>query len=260
MKSPVPRAVLEPSTPPPTTGTSRRWTVLREGDPYREARLRMVEQLRRSGLVTSSRVLEAMARVPRHLFVPPEYRGMAYEDRPLPIGHGQTISAPGVVGRMLQLLDPRPGDRVLDVGAGSGYQSALLAELVSPGGRVYAVERIPELAEYARENLGRAGYLGVVEVVVGDGSRGLPQHAPYQRIKVAAAAPKPPKPLVEQLASGGRMVIPIGTPDLQVLTVIEKTPEGRVREWRDIEFLFVPLIGEHGYREDWRKQYWQWWR
>ncbi|MCE4604608.1 MAG: protein-L-isoaspartate(D-aspartate) O-methyltransferase [Aeropyrum sp.] len=223
------------------------------GDPHFERRRRMVETLRRIRLVTDERVLEALLRVPRHLFVPPEYASMAYEDRPLPIGMGQTISAPGVVGRMLQLLDPRPGDKVLDVGAGSGYQTALLAELVKPGGRVIAVERIPELAQLARENLEKAGYGENVEIVVADGSKGLPQHAPYNKIKVAASAPKPPQPLIQQLAPGGRLVIPIGPPETQTLTIIEKTPHGEIREKKDIEVLFVPLIGEHGYKQDWRK-------
>jgi len=220
-----------------------------------ERRRRLAEELKRLGFIRSEKVYRAFLRVPREVFVPEEYRDLAYEDRPLPIGHGQTISAPSIVAYMMELLDPEPGMKALEVGAGSGYAAAVLAEIVAPSdaprsswGHVYAVERIPELAELARRNLEAAGYSDRVTVVVGDGSRGLPEYAPYDRILVSAAAPQVPRPLVEQLAPGGRMVIPVGDYWGQTLTVIVKDSSGSVRVARDIEVLFVPLIGEYAWR------------
>jgi len=223
---------------------------------YEEARRRLVEELRRLGYIRSEKVYRAMLRVPREEFVPPEYRDLAYEDRPLPIGYGATISAPHMVAYMTELLDPDVGHRVLEVGTGSGYQAAVLAEIVAPReaprsawGHVWSIERVPELAEFARRNLERTGYADRVTVVVGDGSRGLPEHAPYDRIIVTAAAPRIPEPLVRQLAPGGRMVIPVGDLYDQVLVVVEKDLEGRVRVRGDLPVRFVPLLGEHGWRD-----------
>jgi len=207
----------------------------------------MVKGLRDHGLVTDQRVLEAMERVPRHEFLPPELKEQAYMDSPLPIGMGQTISAPHMVGIMLEALELRLGHRVLEIGAGSGYHAALMGEMVRPGGRVYTVERLEALGSKAKETIERLGYDDVVEVVVADGSLGLPEHAPYDRITVAAAAPGVPKPLEEQLADGGRMLVPVGGQGYQDLTLVtrrgdklERTGLGGV--------VFVPLIGQHGYR------------
>ena len=220
-----------------------------------EARRRMVETLRQLGYIRSEKVYRAMLRVPREEFVPPEYRDMAYEDTPLPIGYGATISAPHMVAYMTELLDPDLGHRVLEVGTGSGYQAAVLAEIVAPSeapreawGHVWSIERVPELAEFARRNLERTGYADRVTVVVGDGTLGLPEHAPYDRILVTAGAPRVPEPLLEQLASPGRMVIPVGDYLDQYLVVVEKDEEGRVEMRRDLPVRFVPLIGRYGWR------------
>jgi len=203
----------------------------------------MVElQLRARG-IEDERVLEAMGRVPRDLFVPPELRGRAYDDAALPIGERQTISQPYMVARICEELALRGGERVLDVGTGSGYQAAVLAELAE---EVHSVERIPELAERARERLAAAGYGARVHVHVGDGSRGLPDHAPFAAIAVAAAAPRPPEALYEQLELRGRMVVPIGGRWEQLLQVIVRTPEGPAVV-RTVPCRFVPLIGEEGF-------------
>ena len=196
-------------------------------------------------------------RVPREEFVPEDLRIYAYEDRPLPIGYGQTISAPSIVAYMTELLDPDIGHRVLEVGTGSGYQAAILAEIVAPReapreawGHVWSIERLRELAEYARRNLERTGYADRVTVVVGDGSKGYEPAAPYDRIIVTAAAPKIPEPLLEQLKPGGRMVIPVGSRYEQDLVLVEKTPTGETRVTATIPVLFVPLVGEYGWSEE----------
>jgi len=219
-----------------------------DGNAPEQLRRMLVEELIREGYVKSEKVARALLAVPRELFVPEPYRDLAYEDRPLPIGHGQTISAPSIVGYMIELLDPNIGMRVLEVGAGSGYAAAVLAEIVAPSGaprdkwgHVYAVEIVEELVERARRNLERAGYADRVTVVVGDGSRGLPDHAPYDRILVSAAAPFIPKPLVNQLRTPGRMVLPVGDYFGQWLYIVTKNERGEVSIWRDIEVLFVPL-------------------
>jgi len=205
-------------------------------------RLTMVErQLRRRG-IEDERVLEAMARVPRELFLPPDLRDRAYEDEALPIGHGATISQPFMVARMSELLAVPPGARVLDVGTGSGYQAAVLAEL---GAEVHTIERVPALAEQARASLAAAGYERV-RVHVGDGSVGLPEHAPFARIVVAAAAPDLPRALYEQLEPGGRLVVPIGSRGIQELKLVVPTPEGPAVV-RSVPCRFVPLVGEEGF-------------
>lgn len=220
---------------------------------YSEQRARLVEKLRREGVVKTPEVERALLRVPRELFVPPELAGRAYEDTPLPIGKGQTISAPHMVAMMTELLAPKPGDKVLEVGTGSGYQSAVLAEIVNPdgstGGSVVTIERHPELAERARENLRRAGYLDRVLVVVGDGSLGYPPEAPYDGIIVTAAAPKVPGPLLEQLKPGGRMVIPVGDAYFQELVLVEKRPDGSVVKKPVVPCIFVPLVGKEAWPE-----------
>jgi protein-L-isoaspartate(D-aspartate) O-methyltransferase len=210
-------------------------------DPERQAMVK--EQLERRGVV-DQRVLGAMAKVPRELFVAEADRALAYEDVPLRIGHGQTISQPYMVAIICQTAAVREGDRVLDVGAGSGYQAAVLAEL---GADVHTVERIPELAARARENLDRAGYERV-SVHVGDGSLGLPELAPFDAIVVAAAAPSPPPALYEQLAVRGRLVVPVGGPRAQRLELIVKSPEGPALV-HSVPCRFVPLLGAEGYLE-----------
>ena len=194
--------------------------------------------------VKNPRVLEAMRTVPRHLFVPAGRRDEAYEDHPLPIGDGQTISQPYIVAVMTELLDPEPDDVVLEVGTGSGYQAAVLAALVK---QVYSIEIIPELAETARRALESNGYSNV-RVFSGDGFRGLPDHAPFDGILVTAAPEEIPGPLIDQLKVGGRLVIPVGRMD-QWLRVLERTQEG-VETRSLFEVRFVPMTGEAQKRAD----------
>ena len=191
--------------------------------------------------IRDERVLAAVAAVPRELFVPEDLRRHAYADRALPIGSGQTISQPFMVATMLEALGLE-GGRALEIGTGSGYQAALLAELADD---VVTVERVPELADEARRTLERTGY-GRVDVRVGDGTLGVPEQAPFDGIVVAAAAPAAPESLYEQLAPGGRLVVPVGTQRDQWLEIVERTPEGPVRV-RTVPCRFVPLIGSEGF-------------
>jgi protein-L-isoaspartate(D-aspartate) O-methyltransferase len=191
-------------------------------------------QLRRRGL-TDTRVLAAMERVPRELFVPAGERRRAYDDDALELSHGQTISQPYIVGLICASLGLAGGERVLDVGTGSGYQAAVLAELA---GRVVSIERIPALAQQARRNLDAAGYAARVEVLVGDGTLGLPERAPFDAVAVAAAAVEIPAALEDQLAPGGRLVIPIG----ERLVCVEHTATGERRVRLLAPARFVPLV------------------
>jgi protein-L-isoaspartate(D-aspartate) O-methyltransferase len=204
----------------------------------------MVEHQLRGRDIVDGRVLEAMEEVPRELFVPEDLRHRAFEDAALPIGAGQTISQPYMVARIAEELGLDGDERVLDVGTGSGYQAAVLAELAD---EVHTIERIPELAEVARANLAAAGY-DHVAVHVGDGSRGLPDHAPYDAIAVAAAAPSFPQALYDQLRSGGRLVVPVGGRRGQRLEVIVRSPEGPAVV-RSVPCRFVPLVGEEGFED-----------
>ena len=209
------------------------------------ARAEMVErQLRRRG-IDEERVLAAIGRVPRELFVPEGLRSHAYDDGALPIGHGQTISQPFVVATICALLALEGHERVLDVGTGSGYQAAVLAELAA---EVVTIERVPELAEEARKRLREAGYPRV-EVRVGDGSLGVPERAPFDAIAVAAAAPSVPSALYEQLSDGGRLVLPRGSRRGQDLVLVLRTPDGAV-ERASIACRFVPLVGDEGFGDD----------
>jgi protein-L-isoaspartate(D-aspartate) O-methyltransferase len=201
----------------------------------------VAEQLAARGIV-DDRVLDAMARVRRELFVNEGDQGRAYRDMPLAIGHGQTISQPYMVAVICQAAAVAEGNRVLDIGTGSGYQAAVLAEL---GAEVHTIERIPELAARARHNLGAAGYAGV-DVQVGDGSLGLPEHAPYDAIVVAAAAPAMPDSLYEQLRARGQLVVPVGGPDGQRLEVVVRSPEGPAVA-HSVPCRFVPLVGAEGF-------------
>lgn len=185
-------------------------------------------------------VLQAMRVVPRHEFVPEEVRGHAYEDRPLPIGYGQTISQPFIVALMTDLLDVGPGDRVLEIGTGSGYQAAVLSPLV---GEVYSIEIVPELGARAASALERLDYDNV-ETKVADGYYGWPEHAPFDGVIVTAAASHIPPPLVQQLKPGGRMIIPVGGPfAAQQLMLIEKQPDGGITSRQVLPVQFVPFTG-----------------
>jgi protein-L-isoaspartate(D-aspartate) O-methyltransferase len=206
-------------------------------------RERLLRRLRRGG-ITDERVLAAIGSVPRELFVPEQLRSRAYMDGALPIGYGATISQPTMVARMCEELRLTGDERVLDVGTGSGYQAAVLAELAA---EVVGIERVPELAEQARTALVAAGYPGV-EVHVGDGTLGLPDRAPFDAIVVAAAAPRPPAALVAQLAPGGRLVVPVGSRRDQRLEVVIRTESGP-EVVRSVPCRFVPLVGAEGFDE-----------
>jgi protein-L-isoaspartate(D-aspartate) O-methyltransferase len=202
----------------------------------------MVEQQLRGRDVVDERVLAAMERVPRELFVPERLQRRAYEDAALPIAEGQTISQPYMVARIAEALALTGNEHVLDVGTGSGYQAAVLAELAD---EVDTIERIPALAELARDNLKAAGYERV-QVHVGDGSQGLAARAPFSAIAVAAAAPELPQTLYEQLELRGRLVVPVGRRGVQQLQVIVRSPEGPAI-LRSVPCRFVPLLGEEGF-------------
>ena len=201
----------------------------------------VAEQLEARG-IHDARVLDAMRTAPREAFAEADDRRRAYDDIPIQIGWGQTMSQPYMVALICQEAWVRPGQRVLDVGTGSGYQAAVLAEL---GGEVHSIERIEALAERAREKLRDAGYGGVT-VHVGDGSLGLPEHGPFDAITVAAAAPEPPPTLYDQLVVGGRLVVPIGDRAAQRLEVVVRSPEGPAVV-HSVPCRFVPLVGEEGY-------------
>jgi protein-L-isoaspartate(D-aspartate) O-methyltransferase len=216
-----------------------------EEEYFRKERYRMVaEQIEGRGIRTP-RVLEAMCTVPRHVFVPPAYASQAYEDGPLPIGFGQTISQPYIVALMTDLLRLKGDEIVLEIGTGSGYQAAILSRLAR---QVYSIERQAELAALADERLRSLGYHNV-QVIVGDGSGGLPEHAPYDAILVTAAAPRISSALAEQLKVNGRLVIPVGGRYGQELCLCEKLEDGL--DCTEIApVAFVPLRGEHGWKEE----------
>ena len=209
-----------------------------EADPFVAARARMVETQIAARGVSDPRVLEAMRKVERHRFVPEAHRGEAHGDYPLPIGHGQTISQPYIVALMTELARIRPGDRVLEIGTGSGYQAAILATLAR---EVYSIEIVGPLARESAERLARLGYRNVT-VRAGDGYRGWPEKAPFDAIVVTAAPPRIPEPLLEQLAVGGRLVAPVGEHE-QDLVLVEKTEQG-LRQRRVAPVRFVPMTGE----------------
>jgi protein-L-isoaspartate(D-aspartate) O-methyltransferase len=203
--------------------------------------------------ISDERVLDAMLKTPRHLFVPPEERHLAYIDAPLAIGDGQTISQPYIVALMTQLLELSGDETVLEIGTGSGYQAAILAHIVK---KVYSVERIPALANKANKILSELGIENVF-VEEGDGSRGLPDYAPYEAIIVTAAAPEAPEPLKEQLAADGRLVVPVGSRYGQVLERWRRIEEKLVHE-QIVPVAFVPLVGEHGWNSEDKSS--SWWK
>lgn len=214
---------------------------------------RLIKRLKDMGYLTSKSVEDALRRVPREEFIPNYLRKDAYRDTPLPIGRGQTISAPHMCVIMCESLKLEKGMRVLEVGAGSGYHAALCAELVCTRdnphtGHVYTVEIVPELIEFARQNLERAGYSEMVTLIHGDGGKGLPEFAPFNRILVAAAAPKIPPPLIDQLTNDGIMLIPVGSHGFyQELMMVIKDSDGHITYKRWGGVAFVPLTGEYGY-------------
>jgi len=215
-------------------------------DPFLAQRRTMVESQLRARGIRDERVLASMLRVPRHEFVSGEYRDQVYEDHPIPIGEGQTVSQPYIVAIMLEVLALDPSDTVLEVGTGSGYQTALLAELTR---HVYSVERHVSLARTAQATLTRLGYTNV-EVLLGDGSHGLPERAPFDAIVVSAAAPQIPPPLFQQLHEGGRMVIPVGPAHAQELQLVRKQ-SGQPVVTNLEGCRFVPLIGSQAYPSGW---------
>jgi len=219
-----------------------------DNDKFSKQREEMVEyQLKRRG-IRDPLVLEAFRSVPRHRFVEPGMVGSAYSDHPLPIGEGQTISQPYMVALMTQCLELKGGEKILEIGTGSGYQAAILARIA---GEVYTIERIASLSERSRAILTELGYNNV-HFRVGDGTLGWPEEAPYDGIIVTAGAPRVPEPLVEQLAEGGRLVIPVGGSWSQELLVVRKM-EGEIVEQEVCGCVFVPLIGEHGWKSNRRE-------
>jgi protein-L-isoaspartate(D-aspartate) O-methyltransferase len=207
-------------------------------DPYAAERRLMVAQQLKGRDIIDSRVLAAMGRVPRHLFVPADAASLAYGDHPLAIGSGQTISQPYIVALMSQWAAVRAGDKVLEVGTGSGYQAAVLAELTD---RVYSIELLPELAQAAKTRLGDLGY-GRVQVRSGDGYQGWPEAAPFDAILVTATAPEVPPALAAQLKEGGRLVIPVGEPGRVQQLLLLRQVQGKVKEEKRLPALFVPLV------------------
>lgn len=212
---------------------------------YTRARRAMVERYIKPCGISDSRVIEAMLRVPRHLFVEEALRGQAYGDYALPIGDRQTISQPLTVAAMTQALQLRAGDKVLEIGTGSGYQAAILAQIVN---RVFSIERIPEMARRARRILDAAGG-GSVQVRVGDGTLGWPEEAPFDAIIVTAGAPQVASSYREQLAVGGRLVIPVGGSESQIIKRVNRISTARYHEEDLFDCRFVPLIGTNGWQE-----------
>jgi protein-L-isoaspartate(D-aspartate) O-methyltransferase len=225
---------------------------------YYEARSRLVDRLIKEGILRTGRYIEAMSKVPRHLFVWPGYEDYAYMDNALPLGDtGQTISAPHMCAYMLEALKPMPGDYILEIGSGSGYQAALLAEAVAPAkeknnmwGHVLSLEIVNELVEFARNNISRAGYSDKIIILHKDGTVGYPPYYKkeiYDKILVTAAAPKIPKMLLHQLKRGGMLVIPVGNLYMQRLTIVEKRRDGSIKAKETLGCMFVPLKGKNGW-------------
>ena len=217
-----------------------------QADAFAQQRQTMVDRQLRDRGIKDERILQAMGRVPRHLFVPSEFRHNAYTDNALPIGEEQTVSQPYIVAAMLGALAVEPSSIVLEVGTGSGYLTALLSEL---GGHVYSVERLAGLAQSAESILRSLNYTNMT-IQVGDGSAGLQQYAPFDAIVVSAAAPYVPEPLIQQLKDGGRMVIPVGPAQIQNLQLVIKQ-QGKAEVKKLEACRFVPLIGERGYKTGW---------
>lgn len=208
----------------------------------------LVKSIKASGYLKSKAIENALRKVPRNLFVPKNIEELAYRDCPLSIGHGQTISQPSTVVAMTEALQPKAGQKILEIGAGSGWQAALLGRIVGKKGHVWTIERIEELVDMAKKNM-RSAKIKNVDVVHGDGSVGLPSHAPFDRIIVTAACPSIPRILVDQLKPRGRLVVPVGDLYLQVMTVVTKTAKGKLEREEMGNFMFVPLIGRYGFKQ-----------
>ncbi|MGD9310871.1 MAG: protein-L-isoaspartate(D-aspartate) O-methyltransferase [Desulfosarcina sp.] len=208
---------------------------------FEQRRQQMVDRQLRARDIVDTRVLAAMARVPRHLFVPPDMRDLAYRDSPLPIGYDQTISQPYIVALMSQLLSVRPGHRVLEIGTGSGYQAAVLAEM---GASVYSIEIVPQLGRQAEKTLQPLGYDNI-QLKIGDGYQGWPAHAPFDAIIVTCAPTRVPEPLKDQLAEGGRMAIPVGQRFYQRLLLLTKD-KGAIKQQKIVDVRFVPMVNNGG--------------
>ena len=216
---------------------------------WKEQNENLIGWVKRSGCLRSEAVEKAFRAVPRHLFVPKKMEAQAYIDDPLPIGEGQTVSQPSTVSAMTEALDVKQGQKILEIGTGSGWQAAILAKLAGKDGFVWTIERHHSLAESAKRNLENAGIRNV-RVIVGDGSLGLKESAPYDRIMVTAGCPDIPAPLLEQLKVGGKMVLPIGDLYTQQMFLIEKVREGSINRKSLGGFRFVPLIGKHGFSRE----------
>ena len=215
---------------------------------YEREREELVERLVRWGYLSKRDIIDAFKKVPRHEFIPENIRDYSYADQPLSIGHGQTISAPSMIAIMLESLDFKVGQKVLEVGTGSGYNAALIAEIVERKGKVFSIERIDELAEFGRTNLERTGY-GWVKVIVGDGTYGYEKEAPWDRILVTACTPELPKPLVKQLKVEGKLGAPVGQHYMfQTWVVAEKRTKGELKIDERGGCSFVPLVGKYGWK------------
>jgi len=211
---------------------------------YKEKREKMVKEQIIARGVKNERVIEAMLKIPRHIFVPKEKEDEAYEDYPLPIGFNQTISQPYMVAVMTEYLEPKEDDAVLEIGTGSGYQTAILSYLVK---KVYTIERECELLERAKKTLEILGFDNI-KYKCGDGSKGWREYAPYDKIIVTAAAPSIPPPLIEELKNNGIIVIPVGSRWIQELIVAKKDDKGKIKIEKKFECAFVPLVGEYGFK------------
>lgn len=210
-------------------------------------RKKLIDSLIRRRYISKPEVISAMMKVPRHIFIPRSIIAYAYQDHPQQIGERQTISAPHMVGIMVEKLDLKPGHKVLEIGGGSGYHAAVVAEIVGPAGHVYSIEFIESLAKSAEENIKSAGLENIVTVVNRDGSLGLPEHAPYDRIYVTCASPEVPPPLIEQLEEKGKLLIPAGGRHYQTLVYCEKKGKKVIKK----DFggcVFVPLRGKYGFK------------
>jgi len=220
-------------------------SFFKSDDPTAQKRLRMLDEQLKSRGISDARVLKAMQEIPRELFVPTRYKNEAYNDSPLPIGSEQTISQPYMVALMTECLDLHPDDKVLEIGTGSGYQTAILLKITP---HVYTIERLPDLAEKAQAVLSSIGY-DTAHVKVGDGSSGWPEEAPFDAMIVTSAAPDIPQVLKEQLADAGRLVIPVGPRHMQTLFKITKMGDMFTEE-KSTQCTFVPLIGEYGWNSN----------
>ncbi len=213
---------------------------------YKDERMAMVDKLKTWGYLKSKKVTDAMKNVPRHIFLPEDQKPYAYEDRPLPVGKNQTISAPHMVAIMAEALDLNGNEKVLEIGAGTGYHVSVVAEILKEGS-VFSIEKIEALAKKAKENIEEAGYTNI-KVITGDGTLGYKEEAPYDSIFVTAAAPDVPPPLIDQLKPGGLLLIPVGSRYQQTLTSITKTKDGELKKKNQGGCVFVPLKGKHGWK------------